>query len=50
MRPFPSPDIHSARLDLREYGTGDAALVHQVLAAGDGNCGAATSGCAPAGS
>jgi RimJ/RimL family protein N-acetyltransferase len=32
--PFPSPVIRSARLDLREYGAGDAALVRGLLAAG----------------
>jgi RimJ/RimL family protein N-acetyltransferase len=34
MSPFPSPDIHSARLDLRAYGPGDAGLVQAALAAG----------------
>jgi RimJ/RimL family protein N-acetyltransferase len=33
MRPFPSPVIRSERLDLREYGAGDAGLVREVLAA-----------------
>lgn len=34
MNAFPSPVIGSARLDLREYGPGDAELVHELLAAG----------------
>jgi RimJ/RimL family protein N-acetyltransferase len=34
MSPFPSPVIRAARLDLREYGPGDADLVRAVLAAG----------------
>jgi RimJ/RimL family protein N-acetyltransferase len=34
MKPFPSPVIRSARLDLREYGAGDAGLVRALLAAG----------------
>lgn len=34
MRPFPSPVIRSARLDLREYGPGDAGLVRGLLASG----------------
>jgi RimJ/RimL family protein N-acetyltransferase len=34
MRPFPSPVIRSARLDLREYGPGDAGPVRALLAAG----------------
>jgi RimJ/RimL family protein N-acetyltransferase len=34
MSPFPSPAIHSARLDLREYGASDAGLVRGLLAAG----------------
>jgi RimJ/RimL family protein N-acetyltransferase len=34
MRPFPSPAIRSARLDLREYRPGDAGLVRGLLAAG----------------
>jgi len=34
MRPFPSPVIHSARLELREYGPGDAGLVRGLLASG----------------
>jgi RimJ/RimL family protein N-acetyltransferase len=34
MSPFPSPVIRSARLDLREYGAGDAGLVSGLLAAG----------------
>ena len=34
MSTFPSPVIRSARLDLREYGDGDAALVRQHLADG----------------
>lgn len=34
MSPFPSPVIRSARLDLREYGAGDAGLVRDLLAAG----------------
>jgi RimJ/RimL family protein N-acetyltransferase len=33
---FPSPVIRSARLDLREYGAGDAGLVRGLLAAGAG--------------
>jgi RimJ/RimL family protein N-acetyltransferase len=36
MSGFPSPVIHSARLDLREYGAGDARLVGDLLAAGAG--------------
>jgi hypothetical protein len=36
MSPFPSPVIRSARLELREYGAGDAGLVHELLAAGEG--------------
>lgn len=36
MSPFPSPVIRSARLDLREYGAGDAGLVRGLLAAGTG--------------
>jgi RimJ/RimL family protein N-acetyltransferase len=36
MRPFPSPVIRSARLELREYGAGDAGLVQALLAAGAG--------------
>ena len=32
--PFPSPVIHSARLDLRTFGPGDAELVRAHLAAG----------------
>ena len=31
---FPSPVIHSQRLELREYGAGDAGLVCDLLAAG----------------
>jgi RimJ/RimL family protein N-acetyltransferase len=34
MSPFPSPVIRSARLDLREYGAGDAGLVRELLADG----------------
>jgi len=34
VRHFPSPVIRSARLDLREYGAGDAGLVRGLLAAG----------------
>jgi RimJ/RimL family protein N-acetyltransferase len=34
MGAFPSPRIPSARLELREYGGGDAGLVHEVLASG----------------
>ena len=34
MRTFPSPVIRSARLDLREYGSGDAGLVRALLASG----------------
>ena len=34
MRHFPAAVIRAARLDLREYGTGDAGLVRAVLAAG----------------
>lgn len=34
MSAFPSPVIRAARLDLREYGTQDAALVRGLLAAG----------------
>jgi len=34
MSPFPSPVIHSARLDLREYGVRDAGLVHGLLSSG----------------
>lgn len=34
MRPFPSPVIRSARLELREYGPGDAGLVRGLLASG----------------
>jgi RimJ/RimL family protein N-acetyltransferase len=34
MSSFPSPVIHSARLELREYGAGDAGLVREVLASG----------------
>ena len=34
MSPFPSPVIRSARLDLREYGAGDAGPVRGLLAAG----------------
>ena len=34
MSPFPSPVIRSVRLDLREYGAGDAGLVRGLLAAG----------------
>ena len=34
MRPFPSPVIRSARLDLREYGPSDAGLVRGLIAAG----------------
>jgi RimJ/RimL family protein N-acetyltransferase len=34
--PFPTPVIHAARLDLREYGAEDAGLVHWLLAAGAG--------------
>jgi RimJ/RimL family protein N-acetyltransferase len=33
MSPFPSPDIRSERLDLRQYGASDAGLVREVLAA-----------------
>jgi hypothetical protein len=36
MRPLPSPVIRSARLELREYGAGDAGLVQALLAAGAG--------------
>lgn len=36
MSPFPSPLIRSARLDLREYGAGDAAPVRGLLASGVG--------------
>ncbi|HEY1820595.1 MAG TPA: GNAT family protein [Trebonia sp.] len=36
MNAFPSPAIRSARLDLREYGAGDAGLVHALLAASAG--------------
>lgn len=32
MSPFPSPVICSARLDLREYGAGDAGLVCELFA------------------
>jgi RimJ/RimL family protein N-acetyltransferase len=32
VRPFPSPVIRSARLDLRAYGAGDAGLVRGLLA------------------
>jgi len=35
MRPFPSPVIRSARLDLREYGPGDAGLVRALLTGGE---------------
>lgn len=35
MSPFPSPVIRSARLDLREYGAGDAGLVRGLLADGE---------------
>ena len=34
MSAFPSPVIRSARLELREYGAGDAGLVRGLLAAG----------------
>ena len=34
MRPFPSPVIRSARLDLRGYGPADAGLVRGLLASG----------------
>jgi RimJ/RimL family protein N-acetyltransferase len=34
MSAFPSPLIRSARLELREYGAGDAGLVRGLLAAG----------------
>ena len=34
MDSFPPPVIHSARLDLREYGPADTGLVHAVLASG----------------
>jgi RimJ/RimL family protein N-acetyltransferase len=34
MSAFPSPVIHSARLDLREYGVEDAGLVRAVLTQG----------------
>ena len=37
MSTFPSPVISSARLDLREYGAGDAGLVRETLAAGVGD-------------
>ena len=33
--PFPSPVIRSARLDLREYGTGDVGLVRRLIADGE---------------
>jgi RimJ/RimL family protein N-acetyltransferase len=33
--PFPSPVIRSVRLDLREYGAGDAGLVRGLLADGE---------------
>jgi hypothetical protein len=32
--PFPSPVIHSARLDLRTFGPGDAEIVRAHLASG----------------
>lgn len=35
MKPFPSPVIRSARLELREFGPGDAELVREVIAAGE---------------
>jgi RimJ/RimL family protein N-acetyltransferase len=35
MSSFPAPLIRSARLDLREYGPGDAGLVDEVLASGE---------------
>ena len=35
MSPFPSPVIRSVRLDLREYGAGDAGLVRGLLAGGE---------------
>ena len=35
MSAFPSPVIRSARLELREYGAGDAGLVHELLATGE---------------
>jgi RimJ/RimL family protein N-acetyltransferase len=34
MNAFPAPVIRSARLELREYGAGDAGLVQEVLASG----------------
>jgi RimJ/RimL family protein N-acetyltransferase len=34
MSSFPSPVIHSARLELREYGAGDDGLVHGLLDCG----------------
>ena len=42
---FPSPVTRSARLDLREYGAGDAGLVHGLLAAA-AEPGALPPGCA----
>jgi RimJ/RimL family protein N-acetyltransferase len=35
MSSFPTPVIRSVRLDLREYGAGDAGLVGELLAAGE---------------
>ena len=35
MKPFPSPVIRSARLELREFGPGDAELVREVMAVGE---------------
>jgi RimJ/RimL family protein N-acetyltransferase len=35
MSTFPTPFIRSARLDLREYGAGDAGLVRSLLASGE---------------
>jgi RimJ/RimL family protein N-acetyltransferase len=37
MSHFPSPVIHAARLDLREYGSRDAGSVRRLLAAGLGD-------------
>lgn len=34
MSAFPTPDIHAARLDLREYGPADTGLVRELLGAG----------------
>ena len=34
MHSFPKVQIHAERLDIREYGTGDAGLVREVLRAG----------------